>query len=280
MVYNVSASSIPVSVIVATKNEEFHIARCLEALLDFDEIIVFDSNSTDKTVEIAQRYKARVENFTWNKQYPKKRQYFLNYFTLKHEYVFFVDADEIITADLVAEIRQLDFNKAGYFVKGCYVGENKLLKHGLKNNKLCLFHKEKIMFPVIDDLKAESIGEIEGHYQPVLRDEYSGEGIGQLQSPLIHNAYEEPDQWLERHKKYAMWEAYMISHDLYPKDPDKRREHMKRLFRCLPFRSVIAFFHCYFLKLGFLDGVDGFKFALLRFKYYQLVARVLKTNKA
>ncbi len=273
-------SRIPITVIIATKNEAHNMTRCLEALLDFDEIIVFDSNSTDETVEISQKYYARIENFKWNNQYPKKRQYALDNLDIKNDYVFFVDADEILTRDLVEEIRNLNFSCAGYFVKGRYVGERKLLKHGLKNNKLCLFHKNRIMFPVIDDADIEAMGEIEGHYQPVLRAEYAQEPIGQLEAPLIHNAYEEPEVWLERHQRYAQWEAYMIANDLYPKDPNSKREKMKIFFRQLPFRNAIAFVHSYFLKFGFLDGVDGFKFARSRAKYYQLVNHALKTNKA
>lgn len=79
---------IPVSVIVVTKNESSNMARCLLALDEFDEVVVVDSNSTDGTVQASKSFKARVENFTWNGIYPKKRQWILDNISLKHDYIF------------------------------------------------------------------------------------------------------------------------------------------------------------------------------------------------
>ena len=69
---------IPVSVLVTTLNEEQNLDRCLGALQGFNEIIVIDSCSQDKTVEIAKQHGAHIQLFQWNHHYPKKRQWCLD----------------------------------------------------------------------------------------------------------------------------------------------------------------------------------------------------------
>lgn len=261
---------IPVSIIITTYNEEENISRCLDALKDFDEVIVVDSNSHDRTRELAAQCGARIENFAWNDQYPKKRQWCLDHIPTQHNYIFFVDGDEVVTQNLIREIKNLDFKAAGYFVKGQYVWNDQILKHGLMNNKLCLFDKTKIEFPIVDDLDIEGMGEMEGHYQPVLKPQYQHETIEALKAPLRHYAH---DGWKARHKRYAAWEAKMIKRNAYPKDPVQWRETLKRLFRRMPMRGCIAFVHSYIWKLGFLDGIAGYNFARSRAHYYNLVRK-------
>jgi glycosyltransferase involved in cell wall biosynthesis len=268
---------IRVSVLIVTLNEEERLPNCLAALQDFDEIIVIDSGSTDKTVEIAKSFGANVETFNWNGKYPKKRQWCLDNLDIKNEYIFFVDADEIVTPELIQEIRTLDFSAAGYFIRGKYIWNNKRLHYGLKNNKLMLFNRNKIGFPVVDDLDIDGMGEIEGHYQPIFRAGVSRETIYQLKAPLIHDAYE---GWEKRHKRYAVWESAMIRHNAYPAEVNAWREWSKGVFRNMPFRGFVAFIHSYIFKLGFLDGRAGFDFALSRMWYYKIVSAALKTNKA
>ena len=265
---------IPVSVIITTYNEGQNLARCLCALKDFDEVIVVDSNSTDNTKEIAIAHGARVENFMWNGEYPKKRQYCLDNIKTKHDYIFFVDGDEEVTPELIDEIQALDFKTAGYFVKGKYIWRGKKLNHGLQNNKLVLFDRSKIEFPIIDDLDIDGMGEMEGHYQPVLKAEYV-DRIESLSTPLLHFAYEDADGWLARHARYAKWEAEMITRNAYPRDPVFWREKLKVLFRNMPLRGLVAFSHSYLWKRGFLDGRAGYEFARSRAHYYNLVSNSL-----
>lgn len=270
---------LKVSALVTTLNEADNLVRCLGALKDFDEIIVIDSGSLDGTCDIARRFGARVESFAWNGQYPKKRQWCLDNLEMKNEWIFFVDGDEEVTPALIAEIKALDFSVVGYFVKGQYMWRGRALKHGLRNNKLVLFNRYKIEFPLIDDLNIEGMGEMEGHYQPVLKPVFQGEKIGRLQNPMIHFAYENAAQWQARHDRYARWEAQMIMRQAYPKDPSYLREIMKNIFRKAPARGVVAFVHSYILKLGFLDGVAGYQFAMSRMEYYNKVSDFLKTNR-
>ena len=265
--------TIFVSVIVVTKNEEKVIERCLAALKDFSEIIVVDSHSDDRTCELARAQGARVEDFKWNGYYPKKRQWCLDTLTLQNEWVFFVDADEVVTPELVAEIAALDYSTAGYFIKGRYVMDGQALRYGLLNNKLALIDRRKIEFPVINDIGLHGMGEIEGHYQPVLKTEFQNEDIGQLNAPLLHYAYESREAWAERHERYARWESGMNARKAWPRDPVAWRRVLKAMFRALPGRGVIAFFHCFFMRLGFMDGRRGWRFAADRYLYYSQIGR-------
>ena len=271
---------IKVSVLIATLNEAASLPRCLAALQNFDEIIVIDSGSADETITIAENFGVRVENFNWNGEYPKKRQWCLDHLNIKYDFVFFVDGDEEVTPELAFEIKNLEWQAAGYFVKGKYIWQGRSLNHGLQNNKLALINRHKIGFPVVDDLEIDGMGEIEGHYQPVLKAAYKDEPIAKLNEPLLHFAYEETAEWHQRHKRYAKWEAQMIMRQAYPKDPDPWRQRLKTMFRKLPCRGFIAFCHSYIFKLGFLDGGAGYQFACSRWAYYRRVSGALTANKS
>ncbi|NCO04474.1 MAG: glycosyltransferase family 2 protein [Alphaproteobacteria bacterium] len=267
---------IPVSVLITVYNEAENLPRCLRALQNFDEIIIIDSNSTDNTAAIAKEYGAHVICYQWDGQYPKKRQWCLDHLEIKYDFVFWVDADEVVTPDLISEIKNLSFDSAGYFVKGQYIWLGQALKRGLKNNKLALFDRRKIYFPVVDDLDIKEMGEMEGHYQPILKPDYSDEKIEQLNAELLHYACDDRGAWERRHERYAIWEAAMIWRGAYPKDPSRGREFIKTIFRKTPRRDWIAFVHSYIYKHGFLDGKAGYDFARSRACYYRKVAVHLK----
>lgn len=266
---------IPVSVIVTTKDEASNLPRCLAALDDFGEVIVVDSHSMDGTADTARAAGAVVVLYKWNGQYPKKRQWCLDHLPTRHEWIFFIDADEVVTPELAAAIRALFAagpGQDGYFVRGRYVSGGRPLRFGLHNNKLALFRRGAFSFPVIDDLDLP-MGEIEGHYQPV-----GSTRIGQIRPPLLHYADEDPARWIARHEKYALWEAGMIRGNRWPADPVPLRQAMKRLFRALPARGLAAFIHAYLLKGGILSGAAGWRQARDRRRYYNMVAARLRAS--
>lgn len=206
------SDSLPVTAIVVTKQEAKRLADCLAALRDFGEILVYNSGEDDVSREIAKEYGARFEVFFWNGVYPKKRQYCLDHIPLVYDWVFFVDADEIVTPELVEAIRAVfpdqSPEEAGFFVTGRYEVKGRVMRFGMPNRKIALFHKKRMMFPVVDDLDLSGMGEIEGHYQPVcVRPD--GRRIGDLSSYLLHRAYEDERAWAFRHEKYARWESGM-----------------------------------------------------------------------
>ncbi len=87
---------MPVSVIVPIRNEAQNLARCLASVGWADEIFVVDSESTDGSQRIAEEFGARVVQFEFNGTWPKKKNWALENLPFPHEWVFIVDADEVL----------------------------------------------------------------------------------------------------------------------------------------------------------------------------------------
>lgn len=274
---------LPVSVLIVTKNEERRLPRCLDSLNGaFGETIVTDSESADRTREIALARGAVYVPFRWNGQLPKKRQWCLENIPLRHEWVFFLDADEEATPGFIAALSGIDWaraQEAGFFVPARYVMQGRALKGGLRNNKLCLFHRARMAFPPVDDRAIPGMGEMEGHYQPVTKAGFAACAIGQIKAPLLHHAFDggfdKGSAWAARHERYAAWEAGMDEAGLWPQDPVRSRRILKAFFKALPCRAEIAFLHSYVLKAGFRDGLPGIALAQSRWRYYRMI-RALK----
>ena len=275
--------SIPkFSIIIVTKDITKDILPTLEqtlALLSpFNDIWIIHSGEDNGIKHLSKKHNANFMPYTWNGEYPKKRQYCLENVPTQSDWIFFLDADETMSPTLQQEIEKTltnpSDNTAGYFVKSSYVWNGHSLKYGLKNNKIVLINKKRMKYPVINDLKTK-IGEIEGHYQPIP----SGltYKIEKLISKTQHFAYVDQKHWGKRHEIYAQWEAFMIKQNTYPRDPSFLRETCKRTFRKMPFRAHIAFLHSYIYKLGILDGKAGLQFAKTRHHYYTMVAKKLRT---
>lgn len=260
---------IPVTVIITTLNEEKNLPRCLGALTRFNEVIIVDSNSTDQTRAIAHNHGASVVSFSWNGHYPKKRQWCLDTLSFKNHFVFFVDADEVITPELANEIAALDFNAAGYFVDGLYMADERPLKFGMRNRKLCLIDHRCIEFPVVDDLNIPGMGEIEGHYQPVLKKDAGDKSVRRLRHPIHHYAFDDNVKWQSRHDGYAKWEEGMAAQSLWPQETSTFRSVLKSIFRHAPFKASLFFIYHYFLKGGFLEGRRNFDLTIKKAAYYK-----------
>ncbi len=161
---------------------------------------------------------------------------------------------------------------AGYFIRGRYVIDGRTVRFGLCNNKLALFDRRRMGFPVVNDLDLPGMGEIEGHYQPVRKPGFESTRTGQLRAPLLHCAGDDRAAWLDRHRRYAAWEVGMNRRNAWPADPAGKRQMLKRLFRAAPRRDILAFLHSFILKWGFLDGRRGFILARDRGLYYRMIA--------
>src|SRR6516164_6864005 len=138
------SARLPISVIVPVRNEARNLRRCLQALQDFGEVCVIDSQSTDETVEIARAFGAQVVQFHYAGGWPKKRQWAMDTLPLKFEWILLLDADEIVTPELASEMMHAiqDPSCNGYFAAlqmsflGC------TLRHGDANfSKMVLFRR-------------------------------------------------------------------------------------------------------------------------------------------
>ncbi len=269
---------IPISVIIMTKNEAMNIPHCLPPIMDnFDDVHVVDSNSSDDTPALAKDYGAHVTNFKWNGKYPKKKQWCLDHIPTQYEWVLMIDADEIITDAFIAELKNIDFSADGYFIRADMVWKGFHLKHGQKNNKLCLFKKSAFAYPVIDDLDISGGWEVEGHYQPIFTLSHAP-NIGQIKPPIMH--HDRKEQWHDRHDKYIAWEAEMTNQNIWPRDPVFMREFIKDILRTSRMRAPIYFIYAYILKGGFLDGKMGLDYALNRYRYNARIVRAIRQTTA
>ena len=97
---------VPVSVLVPTKNEAGNLPRCLDSVCWADEIFVVDSQSTDGSIEIAEGRGHRVVQFQFNGTWPKKKNWALENLPFRNEWVFILDADEVLPPEAEQEFAQ------------------------------------------------------------------------------------------------------------------------------------------------------------------------------
>lgn len=253
---------LPVSVIVATRNEEKNLPRCLEALRGVGEVNVIDSGSTDATVEIARSYGAQVVQFQYRGGWPKKRQWAIENLPLTFDWIFLVDADEALTPELAEEIRQAiqnpDIN--GYFISLRMYFLGRLLRHGGAGFwKLALFRKGKGGYECRLKDQDASMADMEIHEHVVVDGP-----TARLKNPLEHHNVESLSRYIRKHDEYSNWEAKVWvegeATDIKPAfwgTQAQRRRWLKTKFLRLPCAPVWFFFFKYVLGLGFLDGVPG-----------------------
>ena len=260
---------IPVSAIVMTKDEESNLSKCLESVVRFDEVFVVDSQSDDRTQEIARAAGANVVEFVWNGRYPKKKQWCLENLPFRYDWVLFLDADEEVTGAMVNEVARFaatGFDRTGYFVGLDYVFLGRRLRHGLRVYKLVLFDRHRARYFERDDLDVANMWEVEGHYQPRIDG-----SVGMLRERIVHRDEVGLYHYFERHNRYSDWEASLRSRDDVGRDDETQltgRSGLKRTFAKMPFRPLGIFLYSYVVAGGFLDGRSGFHYALSRSFYY------------
>jgi glycosyltransferase involved in cell wall biosynthesis len=257
------AALIPVSVIIAARNEAKNLPRCLEALSEFAEVYVIDSQSSDETIEIARSSGAKVVQFHYRGGWPKKRQWAMDTLPIGNDWILLLDADEIVTPELSAEIRAAiqDPTLNGYFVVlqtwflGC------ALRYGdVALWKLALFRRGRARFECRLPEQDISMADMEIHEHVV------AEGAtARLRSPIIHNNVESLSHYIQKHDEYSNWESRVLLRggddiELPPSlcgSQAQRRRWLKRNLFAVPGSPVLLFLYRYIIRLGFLDGVPG-----------------------
>lgn len=267
-------NQIPVTALVLTKNEEVVIARTVESLRQFEQVIVVDSLSSDRTVDIAVQCGAEIVEFKWSGRYPKKKQWALEHHSIRNDWVLFVDADEAPSSALVDEIAGLGVGDgptayAAYDIPLAYWFGHKQLRHGHRVFKRSLVDRRRCAFPVIDDLAVSNMWEVEGHYQP----QVSGT-VGTLRSELMHRDLDPLYDYISRHNRYSDWEAFVRTHSGVRKQIAAVRSSGGVKFQRLPFKPLIFFLYSFLYKKGFLDGRQGFDYAIAHsFYFWQIDAK-------
>src|SRR5207244_8094899 len=128
---------VPVSVLVPIKNEAENLSRCLACVQWADEIFVVDSQSTDNSAQIAERHGAKVVQFEFNGSWPKKKNWALEHLPFKNDWVFILDADEVLPAEAGVEIAKAIRNAnaiAGYWINRRFFFLGRWLRHSYYPN--------------------------------------------------------------------------------------------------------------------------------------------------
>lgn len=260
----------PVSVIVLTRNEERAIAACLENLDWAGEVVVLDSVSTDRTVEIVRGMGIRIVERAFD-HFAAHRNWALDHLELRHDWAFFIDADERATRELAAEIRATITRadaRDGYHVVREYWFCGKRMRSMSPDWNLRLIRHGKLRYE--DRLIHEHVV-IEGP-------------AGYLKHPLVHRDVKGLECWLDRHNTYSSFEAVevrrlrdgrggerLIAPHLGFRGPQRHRALKHFAYRHLPCRPLWRFFYHYIVKGGILDGRLGWRYCVLKMFYeYQI----------
>lgn len=228
---------LPISVCILCKNEEDRLEACLNALEGFAEIIVMDTGSTDRSLEVIRRYSnVTLVEEAWQGFAASRRSIFKK---ATQPWILWLDADEVVTPELRLEMQELfksdptcdafEINRIVYF-------ENQWIKHGLwfPDWNLRLFRQGKWTMP-----------EREVHESICVDGEKK-----RLKNLLWHYTYRNWDDQKARSLKYAT---------LWAKQKEKEGKVVETHQAIT--HSCWTFFRAYVIKKGFLDGILGFKIA-------------------
>jgi glycosyltransferase involved in cell wall biosynthesis len=254
-----------VSVLILTLNEEINIADCIESCRWCDDIVVFDSLSTDKTREISLRNGARVIERSFD-NYAAQRNAALTAVSYRHPWVLMVDADERVPPELAAEIQAAVANPDGAEVMFRMRRKDFLFGRWLKRSSGYPTWFGRLL----------RLGHV--HFERDFNEESIAQGsVGYLKEHFVHYPFNKGVSfWLERHNRYSTMEAIaktaMRSEPLHPlrlfsSDPSIRRRTLKLLAYRLPFRPLMVFLYLYVIRRGVLDGRAGFYFSRMRAIY-------------
>lgn len=277
---------VPVSVVVPVRNEEANLQRCLPALSWADEVFVVDSQSTDRTVAVAESLGAQVVQFRFNGTYPKKKNWALDNLPFRNDWVLIVDADEVVPPELAHEIaHRIGTGEAdGFYLNMKYFFLGRRIRHCGYNEcwNLRLFRHKLGRYERMPVAPGSQTGDNEAHEHV----ELNGRAL-KLRHELDHHAYPDLSTWVEKHNRYASWEAQM--YDRFRSEPiptgigpaKRLKRRLKKLYLRLPMRPLIRFVYAYFFRLGFLDGMPGLVFCtLLAFYDFLCWAKVYENRLA
>lgn len=231
---------MPISAVIICKNEEANIERCLKSLAWADEVIVYDSGSTDNTISIAQKMGAKVHQGPWLGFGSTKREATNR---ADHDWIFSVDADEEVPENLKQEILSklstLDINFV-YKIPRLSFYLQRWIKHGgwYPDFQIRLFNRQTYQWN-----KAsihEKVQSIKG----------DSEQVAQLDNHLHHYVFKNIEDQVQTNNRYSTLQAQTMFEN------GKSFSYFQLLTK-----PYVKFFECYFFKLGFLDGWAGYVIA-------------------
>lgn len=267
--------------IILTYNEEKNIANAINSVKEISKrIVVVDSYSNDKTVEIAKSLGAEIYQNKWI-NYSKQFQFALTHTNINTQWIFRLDADEIISIDASKEINTICEENKDTDINGIVVRFEvnflgKSLKHGgiYPFKKLLVFKKDK------------------GYIEDRSMDEHiiltEGKSV-ELKNDSFHRDYKDLSSWIDKHNKYSSREVedYFNNNNVESKQLNKsakiKRFVKMNIYYKLPLgtRAHLYFLYRYYFKLGFLDGKEGKIFAFMQAYWYRFLvdAKIFEKRK-
>jgi len=240
------------SVVIITLNEEKNIKRCIESVITVaDEVIVIDSFSSDSTVEIALSLGARVKQSAFD-GYINQKNKAIN--EASNHYVLLLDADEFLSDELAASIlkEKENFAHKAYTMKRCNIFRGSYIRHGLwyPDRKLRLFDK-----------RLGHCGGLNPHDVIVMKEITE---VKLLKGDMFHHTFENIETYRKRNNEVSA----VIAQSMF--DAGIRKSKSKIILS-----PLWSFINGYFLRLGFLEGYNGFMIAVLTtqqsfLKYHKL----------
>lgn len=276
---------LDISVIILTYNEEKHIQRCIENVLPIAKnIFVVDSFSNDNTTQIASSLGARIFQNKWENNYAKQFNWALENLPIDTQWILRLDADEFLTEELIKELMSelsiLSEDVTGIIFKRRHVFLNRWIKRGTYPVKLLRLFRFK---------------------KGVCEQRWMDEHIVLLEGQSKEFKYDFVDHnlnnlkwWSEKHVGYAIREAIDlldIHYDLFPHERNntelneqaqkKRKLKMRYASKPLFWRSFAYFLYRYIIKLGFLEGKEGFLWHFLQGWWYRTLvdAKIFEIKK-
>jgi glycosyltransferase involved in cell wall biosynthesis len=272
-------NKLPITVVIAVRNEEVNMARCLSSLTPAARVLVIDSSSSDKTSQISQEWGAEIYQFLYKGGYPKKRQWALDCIPIGTEWILFVDADEVVPIELWKEISCAisDRNAADAYLikKGFHFLGRRFRFGGFSHAAILLFRKGKARFERLFAAPADS-QDMEVHERLLV------DGIiGKLKTPLIHEDFKGLEAYITRHNYYSTWDAQHRFHYLktgtwgeesiksrFWGNTQERRRWLKKLMLHLPCEPLLWFGYHFLFRFGFLEGRAGLIASQLRARHF------------
>lgn len=265
-----------ISVLILTKNEELDLPGCLDSVAWSDDVHVFDSHSTDRTVEIAQKAAAKVTQREFD-NYAAQRNAALHGLKFRHEWVLLLDADERVPAPLTREIKDFVNAPPAMVAAARLRRRDFFMGTWLKHAQLSPFF--------IRLVRPERV-----RYEREVNEVINVDGtIFDLQNPYDHFPFSKGlRHWIDKHNVYSTLEAkvaagslngrkrYSLGRALWAEDFNERRVHQKGLFLKLPFRPFIKFFYLMVVRRAFLDGRAGITYAVLQSVYEYFIVLKLR----
>ena len=258
------------SIVILTYNSELSIAGTLKSICALsDDIHVVDSFSKDRTVDIAGEFGAKVVEHAFE-NYGAQRNWAITSLNLKYPWQLHLDADERLTPELFREIERLppDPDVNGFYMPRLMTYLGRFIRHGgmYPTWHMRLFRSG---FGLCESRKYDQ------HF-------YITEGeTAQLKGDMIDDVRMPLTEWTFRHNRWSDAEVEELSakesegriNARLAGNPVERKRYLRRLYNNTPLfvRPFVLFFYRYFLRLGFLDGAEGFIFYVLQTFWFRFL---------